>query len=39
LLFDENLSVRLVALSQTEYPGSAHVEHALGRARSGAEAC
>jgi len=25
LLFDENLSARLVALLQAEYPGSAHV--------------
>ena len=34
LLFDENLSTRLVALLQAEYPGSAHVELALGRGRS-----
>ena len=33
LLFDENLSTRLVALVQAEYPGSAHIEHVLGRGR------
>jgi len=37
LLFDENLSARLVALLQTEYPGSAHVEQLLGRGRSDGE--
>jgi predicted nuclease of predicted toxin-antitoxin system len=34
LLFDENLSARLVPLLQAEFPGSAHVEHLLGRGRS-----
>ena len=34
LLFDENLSARLVALLQAEYPGSAHVEQLLGRGRA-----
>ena len=34
LLIDENLSIRLVALLQAEYPGSAHVEQLLGRGRS-----
>jgi predicted nuclease of predicted toxin-antitoxin system len=38
LLFDENLSVRLVALLQAGHPGSAHVEQLLGRGRSDAEA-
>ena len=33
LLFDENLSVRLVALLADEYPGSAHIEAILGRGR------
>jgi len=28
LLFDQNLSRRLVGLLATEYPGSEHVEHA-----------
>lgn len=37
LLFDENLSTRLVALLQAEFPGSAHVEHLLGRGRSDGE--
>jgi len=37
LLFDENLSTRLVALLQADHPGSAHVEQLLGRARSDAE--
>lgn len=31
LLFDENLSVRLVALLSDVFPGSAHVEQAIGR--------
>lgn len=37
LLFDENLSVRLVELLAIEFPGSAHVEQALGRRRSDAD--
>jgi predicted nuclease of predicted toxin-antitoxin system len=36
LLFDENLSVRLVELLAIEFPGSTHVELALGRGRSDA---
>jgi len=32
LLFDENLSPRLVASLSAEFPGSVHVENALGRA-------
>jgi predicted nuclease of predicted toxin-antitoxin system len=31
LLFDENLSARLVALLASEFPGSAHVKQAIGR--------
>ena len=34
LLLDENLSPRLVALLAAEYPGSAHVEQVIGRART-----
>lgn len=34
LLFDENLSDRLVVLLQPDFPGSAHVERLLGRGRS-----
>lgn len=34
LLLDENLSPRLVALLQADYPGTVHVEQALGRRRS-----
>lgn len=37
LLFDENLSARLVELLAEEFPGSAHVEQALGRGRTDAE--
>ena len=37
LLFDENLSPRLVDLLAAEYPGSAHVDQALGRGRTDAE--
>jgi len=37
LLFDENLSARLVELLASEFPGSVHVEHVLGRGRSDAE--
>jgi predicted nuclease of predicted toxin-antitoxin system len=37
LLFDENLSARLVALLQSEYPGSAHIEQLLGRGRGDGE--
>ncbi|MGH8676513.1 MAG: DUF5615 family PIN-like protein [Burkholderiales bacterium] len=37
LLFDENLSARLVERFATEYPGSAHVEQALGRSRPDAD--
>jgi predicted nuclease of predicted toxin-antitoxin system len=37
LLFDENLSPRLVELLAAEFPGSAHVDHALGRGRSDAD--
>ena len=39
LLFDENLSVRLVALLQADHPGSAHVEQLLGRGHSDLEVC
>lgn len=31
LLFDENLSERLVKLVAEDYPGSAHIEQVLGR--------
>ncbi|MGQ0651433.1 MAG: DUF5615 family PIN-like protein [Betaproteobacteria bacterium] len=37
LLFDENLSPRLVASLATEFPESLHVETTLGRGRSDAE--
>ena len=37
LLFDENLSARLVELLASEFPGSVHVEQVLGRGRSDAE--
>ena len=37
LLFDENLSARLVGLLATEFPGSGHIERALGRSRSDAD--
>ena len=37
LLFDENLSFRLVDLLAAEFPGSAHVEQAIGRSRPDAE--
>jgi len=37
LLFDENLSPRLVELLAAEFPGSAHVDHALGRGRPDAD--
>jgi predicted nuclease of predicted toxin-antitoxin system len=37
LLFDENLSPRLVGLLAAEYPGSAHVEQAIRRARTDTE--
>jgi predicted nuclease of predicted toxin-antitoxin system len=37
LLFDENLSARLVELLAPEFPGSVHVEQVLGRGRSDAE--
>ena len=37
LLFDENLSARLVALLRAEYPGSVHVEQLLGRGRDDGE--
>lgn len=37
LLFDENLSARLVELLAEEFPGSAHVAQALGRGRTGAD--
>ena len=37
LLFDENLSARLVELLAEEFPGSAHLEQALGRGRTDAE--
>ena len=34
LLFDENLSTRLVTLLTADYPDSTHVEQVLGRRRS-----
>lgn len=37
LLFDENLSARLVGLLASEFPGSTHVEQVLGRGRSDTE--
>lgn len=37
LLFDENLSARLAALVEADYPGSTHVEQRLGRGRTDAE--
>jgi predicted nuclease of predicted toxin-antitoxin system len=37
LLFDENLSPRLVELLTAEFPGSAHVDQAPGRGRPGVE--
>jgi len=37
LLFDENLSARLVELLASEFPGSVHVEQVLGSGRSDAE--
>lgn len=37
LLFDENLSARLVALLQSDHPGSAHVEQFFGRGHSDTE--
>jgi len=37
LLFDENLSARLVELFASEFPGSVHVEYVLGSGRSDAE--
>lgn len=37
LLFDENLSARLVELLASEFPGSVHVEHVLGHGRSDSE--
>ena len=37
LLFDENLSARLVELLVVEFPDSAHVEQALGRGVSDAD--
>jgi len=37
LLFDENLSARLVELLAPEFPDSIHVEQVLGRGRSDAE--
>jgi predicted nuclease of predicted toxin-antitoxin system len=37
LLFDENLSERLVRFIAEHYPGSAHVEHVLGRRRTDEE--
>lgn len=36
LLFDENLSARLVASLAIEFPGSVHVEEALGRGQTDA---
>ena len=38
LLFDENLSFRLVDFLAEEFPGSAHLEQAIGRSRPDAEA-
>lgn len=37
LLFDENLSARLVELLAEEFPASAHLEQALGRGRTDAD--
>jgi len=37
LLFDESLSARLVELLASEFSGSVHIEHVLGRGRSDAE--
>jgi predicted nuclease of predicted toxin-antitoxin system len=37
LLFDENLSYRLVELLSAEFPGSAHVGSSLGRRRGDVE--
>lgn len=37
LLFDENLSALLIDLLAAEFPGSAHVEQAIGRGRPDAE--
>ena len=37
LLYDENLSARLVGLLADEFPGSAHVDQAVGRGRSDAD--
>lgn len=37
LLFDENLSARLVELLAAEFPGNTHVERVMGRGRPGAE--
>lgn len=37
LLFDENLSPRLVELLTAEFPGSAHVDQAPGRGRPDVE--
>jgi predicted nuclease of predicted toxin-antitoxin system len=37
LLFDENLSARLVELLAAEFPGSTHVDRALGRGRPDAD--
>lgn len=34
LLFDENLSARLIELLAVEFPGSSHIEQAFGRGRS-----
>lgn len=36
LLFDENLSARLVELLAAEFPDSVHVEQAIGRGRTDA---
>ena len=37
LLFDENLSVRLVNLLAVDFPGSAQVEQEIGRSRPDAD--
>jgi predicted nuclease of predicted toxin-antitoxin system len=37
LLFDENLSARLVGVLASEFPGSEHVEQAIGRGRPDAD--
>lgn len=37
LLFDENLSARLFGLLASEFPGSTHVEQAIGRGRPDAD--